>query len=179
MRDVEFIAELWLLTMHGPAATTADRLDDYFAEYVEDIPDYEDQARRFERTKAHVTALQSKFDITKSRYRNFADFYSLFGALLERESIDPDSAGKKLAKLESDVSLAQEADSRTELVPAIDKKATDKEPPTVSKRIPKDAIVYYQAARGASNDRKERLERVAVLRARLFGEPWQQPDESS
>jgi hypothetical protein len=179
MRDVEFIAELWLLTMHGPSATTADRLDDYFAEYDEGIPDFEDHATRFERTKAHVKALQSKFDITKTRYRNFADFYSLFGSLLDRESIDPDSVGEKLAQLERDVSSAQEADSTTEQFSAVDKKTVEEELGKVPGEVPKDAVVYYRAARGASNDKKERLERIAVLRARLFGEPWQQPDGSS
>src|SRR4051812_18979941 len=33
MRDVEFIAEIWLLTMHGVLDGSADGLDDYFAEY--------------------------------------------------------------------------------------------------------------------------------------------------
>ena len=80
MRDVEFLAELFLLTMHGVLDGSGDLLDDFFAEYDEEIPDEDQHRERFDAVLTYLELLP--LDWKKTRWRNLADLYALWAALL-------------------------------------------------------------------------------------------------
>ncbi len=79
MRDVEFVSELFLLTMHGVLDGAADVIDNYYAEYDEEIPDEDEHRARFDAIVHWLTELQ--IDWRATRWRNMADLYGLWGAI--------------------------------------------------------------------------------------------------
>jgi len=140
MRDVEFIADLFILVMHGIVSSDPDRLDDYFAEYDDEIPNFKANAKRFEWVKKQIAELDGELAIAKSRYSNFADFYSVFAAILETspKGINATKTAKALAAFAGRV---EDPDTKDD-----------------------HAAAYARAVRGASNDAKERKDRVDALR---------------
>lgn len=81
MRDVEFVSELFLLTMKGIQTSGKDTLDQAYVDYDEEIPDEEQNRRRFEKIKEIVKNLD--LDICSTRLKNFSDFYTLWSVLRE------------------------------------------------------------------------------------------------
>lgn len=141
MRDVEFIADLFILVMHGIVASDPDRLDQYFADYDDEIPDFEHHARRFAWTQAQLADLDQLYPLAKTRFTNYADFYALFAAVLATHPTGIDSARSRVAlsKFVSEV----------------------EDPVSTSKK----AQAYAHAVRGASSDAKERTVRIEILRS--------------
>jgi len=80
MKDVEFISELFLLTIHKIESTNKDMLDKYYALYDEEIPDEIKHRRTFENIKRTVEQLN--LNICKNRLKYYSDFYTLWSALL-------------------------------------------------------------------------------------------------
>lgn len=165
MRDVEFMAELWLLAAHGPMATTADALDDYFAAYDDEIPDYDIVKTRFDYAKTRIAKIDTEYPIAQSRFNNFADFYGLFGAILSigRKRLASREVADHLRVFDRDLERAQ-----TFLSSAVPESAGRRAKPPPQPL--QDSITYLQAIRGASNDLKERTDRIAILTQRLFPE---------
>jgi len=79
MLDIEYVSELFLLTMHG-VQEGKEYLDTYYAGYDDEIPDAERNRRRYENVKSLVAELWAHFDA--ERLNNLADFYSLWAACL-------------------------------------------------------------------------------------------------
>jgi Protein of unknown function DUF262 len=98
MRDIEFVSELFLLTMHGVLDGKSSILDDYYGLYDEGIPDEEEHRARFEAVLAYLASLP--LDWRHSRFRNLADLYGLWGAV---------------AKLSDDNALPDPAEATTRL----------------------------------------------------------------
>jgi hypothetical protein len=85
MADVEFISEIFLLTMHGIQDGSDALLDEYYSRYDNEIPDWEDNRRRYDNCKELIAEIGS--DTLKStRFKNLGDFYSLWATMLR--SID-------------------------------------------------------------------------------------------
>lgn len=143
MRDVEFVADIFLLVMHGIASGDADRLDQYFAEYDEEIPDFKEHTKKFEWTQKQLAAIDDRYPLASTRYANFADFYTLFGVVLDRypKGLDAAAAGKALKRFAVEVDNAASTNEHAQL--------------------------YARAVRGASSDAKERKERFGALRDAL------------
>jgi hypothetical protein len=104
MRDIEFIAELFLLTMHGVLDGNANVLDDYFAEYDGEIPDEDEHRERYETVLDYLSRLPVEWKHT--RWRNLGDLYGLWAALLtfldEEDALPPgDQAAQKLTSFEA------------------------------------------------------------------------------
>jgi len=146
MKDVELVAHLLLQLENGPRGYSSADLDNEFNEKDEDWPGRVEVGRRFRR----VIGVLSQFlqsaradDIKRSRLRNQADFYSLFGAidLVQQtgQQIDVAEAGTRLA----------------EFVGAVEDEGTR----TASVGLRR----YYDAARSASNDTGPRQTRVRLL----------------
>jgi Protein of unknown function DUF262 len=57
MKDIEFIAELFVLTINGIVGSDADDLDEYFGKYDEEVPDFEQNKERFELAKRIILNL--------------------------------------------------------------------------------------------------------------------------
>lgn len=140
MKDVEFIAELFLLVMHGIMSADQDKLDDFYAQYDEEVPELDAYKAKFDRIKSTLSTINDNMPLRDTRFKGYADFYSLFGVLAS--IYDEDRA--------IDVSgLTVRIQEFSKLLDA------DKDN--------KDATQYLNAVRGASSEMKERKARAAIL----------------
>lgn len=112
MLDVEYVSEIFLLTMHGVQDGSPNKLDDYYAQYDDEIPD---EAA----TTSHFFAILdwfSKVDLSGTRFTNLGDFYSLWGAVmseLEKNSVlDPAQARARLQEFSDAVATPSTDDER-------------------------------------------------------------------
>jgi len=101
MKDVEFVSEIFLLTMHGVLdGTQGTLIDNYYRDYEPGIPDKDKHMRRYRICIRMFEDLGIE-RIRASRFSNFSDFYSLWAALLEfsdrPKSIDYDATIGSLA----------------------------------------------------------------------------------
>jgi len=76
MLDIEYVSEIFLVVMHG-IKDGRKHLDDYYAEYDDEIPSLEETRRKYEVCKSAIANL----DIFRTRYRNLADLYSIWSAM--------------------------------------------------------------------------------------------------
>ncbi|MBG6217012.1 hypothetical protein IWX75_001466 [Arthrobacter sp. CAN_A6] len=110
MLDVEYVSEIYLLTMHGILDGSPNLLDDYYSSYDEEISNEDETDLRY------YTALEwlNKLDIQGTRWTNLGDFYSLWSAVLEldrgRNTPSPESAQVVLRKLHEAFSDPSSAD---------------------------------------------------------------------
>lgn len=152
MKDVEMVALLLLLIEEGPKGYSQSDLDEAFTARDQSW----EEATSVEGTFRSVTSvLQQLFEpsggleLSNTRLRNQADYYSLFGALseLQTENILPsvDAMRKRLGAF---ISRVDDEDLRAE-----DSEAAD----------------YYEAARSASNDRGPRETRIRIVKKVLLG----------
>jgi hypothetical protein len=154
MKDVEFVSYLLLLIEEGVKGYSQDDLDTAYStrdESWEQKVSVDDQFRTTVRViKDMLDACQNTFDLESSRLRNQADFYSLFGAILqlnrERAAPTPALICRRLTSFLS--KLLEEKGS------AEDKNLKD----------------YLDAARAASNDKGPRDIRIGIMRKVIAGE---------
>ncbi len=78
MLDIEYVSEIFLVVMHG-IKDGRDHLDEYFAVYDDEIPDLEENRKKYEVCKDLI----AKLDVYKTRYSNLADLYSLWSGMSE------------------------------------------------------------------------------------------------
>ena len=153
MKDVEFVAQLFLFLEGSQSYTSQSDLDMAFAERDEDWPQKVTSSREFseaiEIIKAIITSHPDQ-EIVYSRLKNQADFYSLFGAIVEivreRREVDPPAFASRLMDFVRVVSdKEQRANDAT-------------------------ASTYYDDARSASNDAGPRRRRIDTIKKVLTGE---------
>ena len=114
MLDVEYVSQVFIMTMHGIQEGT-EELDSYYAHYDAGIPDMGSHLEAYmlcKRTIEHLDIFGSG-----SRYRNLADFYSLWAALLGwldegHEPPDAAASAERLLSFAEEVSGEPEPDSR-------------------------------------------------------------------
>lgn len=78
MLDIEYVSEIFLLTMLGIQDGKA-ILDQAYADYDEEIPNLDTHRRRYEECKTFLANLWPH--LTTDRFHNLADFYSLWAAV--------------------------------------------------------------------------------------------------
>lgn len=151
MKDVEFTAQLLLLLELGPKGYSQDDLDTAFT----DRDTTWDNKNKIESLFKHVVeVLKNAIEtsegnyLTKTRLRNQADFYSLFGAIgiLLQEN--------ELPSVENIVKNLQRFIEKIE-----------NENLRLSDKDKKDVKEYYEAARGASTDTGPRKERIRIIKS--------------
>ena len=142
MRDIGFVAQLCLIET-GPQTLSQDDLDEAYASR-DDSWDNKQSAERALRAAFQSIAaiLDEDSTLISSRLRNQADFYSLVGAVHEMR------AAKELPP-PHDVAPRLEA-----FVDAVSSET--------SREVDGDAAAYYEAARSASNDSRQRRTRVEI-----------------
>jgi hypothetical protein len=154
MKDVEIVATLLLFLEDGPKGHSVDALDEEFSsrdsEWERGQEIYDEFREIIDAIWAITNAPDGQF-LPNSRFRNQADFYSLFAAVAElrREGKMPDSvlAGARLKKF---IEILEETEDATKLPPRL--------------------ADYYSAARAASNDAGPRTTRIKVIKAALLGD---------
>jgi hypothetical protein len=155
MKDVELVAGLLLLIEEGIGGYSQDDLDKAFSDRDVEWEDAADTEQRFREVTDFVNQLvqlPEQDPLLRSRLRNQADFYSLFGAINELiDIVDP-------AISESKDILASRLRSFVEIV--------DDE----VRRIRDEAATrYLNAARSNSNDLGQRKQRVETITTVLRG----------
>ncbi|MBP2644158.1 MAG: hypothetical protein H6Q67_2045 [Firmicutes bacterium] len=112
MKDIEFVSEIFLLTMHGILDGKAQILDKYYAELEEAIPDVDVYRERYELCKRFISDLD--FPFRDTRLSNYADFYSLWAAVdtlqQEKAKIDIEKSKESLLNFINDLNMAQSGD---------------------------------------------------------------------
>ncbi len=152
MRDVEFVSELFVLTMHGPQDGASDVLDVYYAMYDEEIPDEEIHRSNFEAILRYLADLP--LDWTRTRWKNLSDLYSLWGAL---RAFQADDALPEQAR------AAQTLTAFSEIQEAIAAAMRENAPPPGDHQDRR----YYDASRQGPNKDTNREARISILSDRL------------
>lgn len=153
MKDVEFTAQLLLLVENGPQSFSQDELDQAYSDRDEIWEARRTVERQFRRVLAFLQDLFEEPPLLQPhsrRIRNQADFYSLFGATLELIN-------------ENNLPAAPAAAERLSAFLSTVADDVQREGMEVGKR-------YYQAARSASNDLRQRRTRIAVLKTIMSGD---------
>jgi hypothetical protein len=148
MKDVEFTAQLLLLLELGPKGYSQDDLDKAFTDRDSTWDNKNKIESLFRRVveilKNAIETPEGNY-LTKTRLRNQADFYSLFGAigvLLQENNLT--SLEKTVENLRRFIEIVEDADLRSH---------------------DKDAMEYYEAARGASTDTVPRKKRIDTIKS--------------
>jgi len=146
MKDVELIAQLLLLLEEGPKGYNSNELDKAFSERDFEWEHREKTTKLFKKVVNCLSGILKHNDehsIAKTRFKNQADFYSLFGAvsnlILEKKLPTINVLYKTLIDFSAsiDSKLKREKDKNLE--------------------------IYYGHARTASNRTSARKERIDVL----------------
>jgi len=153
MKDVELVSQILLLLEKGPLGYSTDELDGAFSDRDTDWEFQEDIEADFRSVVEVLSAvLRADADaiILRSRFRNQADFYSLFGTI--------DQLLKEAALPEIDVLLER----LREFLTRVDDENIRSTDQTISD--------YYEYARTASNRTTARRERIRILKSFLLRE---------
>lgn len=150
MKDVEFVSQILLRIESEPRGYTTDELDEEFGKR-DDIWENKNKVR--ERFKATVNRIKTILEldtdslISRSRFKNQADFYTLFGSinsLLQEDSLPSrELIYERLLRF-----LTIEIDENS----------------------PQEIKDYYEYTRAASNRTLARKERERILKNVLLGE---------
>jgi Protein of unknown function DUF262 len=150
MKDIEFVASLLLFVEVGPKSFSADSLDVAFLDRDAEWdahPQTEATFRQTIESLNQVVRLGHQSSLRTSRFRNQADFYTLFAALvlLERESRSPSTQTlhDKLVEFAAQVDDEAFRSTRNELQD------------------------YFDATRSASNDIGPRQRRIEIIMSLL------------
>ena len=151
MRDVELVAQLLLLTERGVETYSQDALDRAYRDRDEEWEASLDAEQEF---RSVIKVLREWANEILGgptrRLRNQADFYALYGAILdlEREGRLP-SREESVARLNTFMTIVSDDEARVADI---------------------DANRYYDATRSASNDAAQRRDRIRILKEVLAGE---------
>jgi hypothetical protein len=155
MRDVEYVSVLLMFLLDGPRPTAQADIDAFYSEYDAALPAEAELDRRYRAIQAQILALLAEpgrgDELRRSRFRNYADYYSLFGAIANHVQQDhilnPATAVAALLDLATRVEAAREQQLDEAADPA--------------------AVAYYGAVRSASNDTGPRSTRIDIVSALL------------
>jgi len=154
MKDLQFVSELLIGTAFGPQAGSGTAIDEHYSnyeEYDDEIPNQNDIVKRYEYAMGSVQALFPDFS-TAGRFKNLADFYTLFVALavLKRERKTVPASAKGLTNLRN--ALLEFAD-------LVDKRLAE---PAVRKAH-EEVVKYARAVEKGVNDKARRSARHSAL----------------
>lgn len=153
MKDVELVAHILLQLERGPRGYSTTDLDNAFSERDEEWERRTDVERRFRKTVSVIKNMLVSPDgdaLMRSRMRNQADFYSLFGAIdkVLEDGVEP--TAEEWASLL--INFAERIDNEEE------------------RKNEQKIQQYYDATRSASNDtgpRQTRIDFLALVLQRL------------
>src|SRR5690606_35038296 len=128
MRDVEYISEIFLLTIHGVMDSDARTLDTYYAKYddEENYEEVEEARELYEQCLTIMKQLGVDF-LRASRFSNLNDFYSLWAAIkdyaAEEDRIDYQVTANHLKQFDrwlADLENFDDTESIAEIISARD-----------------------------------------------------------
>jgi len=154
MKDLQYVSELLIGLIAGPQGGSTKVIDEYysnFEEYEDEIPNEEDIHEQYDYALKVVDTIFFPNMKTAGRFKNLADFYSLFVAIaaLHRDGSELPDAGKKLAELREDLlAFSVEVDQRLSNPKA---------------HVSEHAIKYARAIEKGVNDKSRRSARHKAL----------------
>lgn len=147
MKDVELVAQLLLLLEVGPKGYSKDELDNAFNDRDIEWEQNDNIIDSFKNTIKEIKTILRKDEdniLINSRFKNQADFYSVFGVLSE---FDNENKSPKITILVEKLKL---------FISLIDNE--------VERNNNTDLEKYYEYARTASNRTTARRERIRILK---------------
>jgi len=117
MKDLQYVSELLIGVITGPQGGSTKVIDEYysnFEDYKDEIPNEEDVEEQYETA---LEAIEAVFpDLKKAgRFKNLADFYSLFVAIvaMQRDDVEFPDKGKALTEFrEALLKFSKDVDDR-------------------------------------------------------------------
>ncbi|MUL38957.1 DUF262 domain-containing protein [Gloeocapsopsis dulcis] len=161
MKDVEMVAQLLLFLEEGVKAYSQEYLDKAFSERDNNWEEKEKTENEFRNTIKYIKEildLSQNINLSKTRLKNQADFYSLFGAIAE------------LNREEDNFILTQDVGIRIndflKLVGDADLKEESKDSLTDHQL---NALDYYTAVKFSFTDARARKTRIAIMKSVIKG----------
>ncbi len=126
MSDVEYVSELYVLTMHG-VQDGKSTLDHFYAAYDEEITDEEVHDVRFRLVLEWLRSLS--IDWRSTRFRNLGDLYGLWAAVLRlHDAAQLPSSGKATTRLSAfEAALDKPAEEQTQTYSDAVRQGTNKD----------------------------------------------------
>lgn len=161
MKDVEMVAQLLLFLEEGAKTYSADYLDKAFSDRDSEWEEKDEIETEFRNTIKDIKKildLSKNINLSKTRLKNQADFYSLFGAIAElnREKkliLDEDTG----ARIKDFIKVVE------------DKELQDRSKDELN-NYQKKALDYYQAAKSSYTDAGPRKTRIEIIKSLLKGD---------
>ncbi|NET52355.1 MAG: DUF262 domain-containing protein, partial [Merismopedia sp. SIO2A8] len=161
MKDIEMVAQLLLFLEEGAKSYSPDYLDKAFTERDsswEEKDEIENEFRNTIKSIGKILDLSQDVNLAKTRLKNQADFYSLFGAVAElsREGtlkIDENTGSKIYEFLEVVQNKELHSKSKYEL-----------------DNYQKKALDYYKAVKSSFTDASPRKTRIEIVKSLLKGD---------
>ncbi|MBJ7900733.1 MAG: DUF262 domain-containing protein [Cyanobacteria bacterium RI_101] len=158
MKDCELVAELLLFLEDGARALSQDYLDKAFSDRDlnwENKQSVTDEFRTVIETVKAIAEADQSLSLTKTRLKNQADFYSLFGAVaeLQREN-----------RLNSDYSLI--ARHLHDFISEIEEEGKELAERLLQEASPRDNALrdYYNAVKTRFTDAGQRKQRITIIK---------------
>jgi hypothetical protein len=161
MKDVEMVAQLLLFLEEGARSYSPDYLDKAFSDRDSEWEEKDEIETEFRNTIEDIKKildLSKNINLSKTRLKNQADFYSLFGAIAElnrkeKLTIDEDTG----AKINDFIKVVE------------DKELQDRSRDDLNS-YQKKALDYYQAVKSAFTDAGPRKARIEIMKFLLKGD---------
>lgn len=114
MLDVEYVSELYIISMDG-TQEGKDYLDRFYAENDREIKNEEEADRRFTRAQDILRDVSRALPLRSTRYSNVADFYSLWAAIhvLDDGNVDSIEISERLQKFVGELEEEETRRART------------------------------------------------------------------
>jgi hypothetical protein len=160
MKDVEMVAQLLLFVEEGVRAYSQEYLDKSFSDRDidwEDKDNIENEFRHTIESIKKILELSQDINLSKTRLKNQADFYSLFGAVAELSR-------------ENELNITKEIGERIKSFLEV---VEDKELNNVSRDSLDDyhrnALDYYKAVKQSVTDSGTRKTRIRIMKSVIQG----------
>lgn len=164
MKDNEMVAQLLLLLEEGVRAYNQDYLDKAFSDRDinwEEKSEIDNEFRAIIQIIKQVIGSSPDFNLTKTRLKNQADFYSFFGAIAEL---------KREEKLQQNyTTIAQNIHT---FLTEVDHTAKELETQSITSLTKREinTLNYYKAVKNNFTDSAQRKERIIIMKSIILGE---------
>ncbi|MEM8830418.1 MAG: DUF262 domain-containing protein [Cyanobacteria bacterium P01_G01_bin.19] len=160
MKDVEMVSQLLLFLDEGAKTYSSEYLDTAFSERDiewDDKDDVESEFRHTVETIKKILDLSPSTNLSKTRLKNQADFYSLFGAIAELHR-------------EEKLTIDEEVGTRiSDFLKTVEDKELQEKSKDELSNYQKQALDYYQAVKFAFTDANPRKTRIKIMKSLIEG----------
>jgi hypothetical protein len=160
MKDVEMVAQLLLFLEEGVRAYSQEYLDKSFSDRDIDWEDKDNIENEFRHTIESIKTileLSQDINLSKTRLKNQADFYSLFGAVAELNRENKLNINKKIGeRIKNFLELVEDKELRNESRDPLDD-------------YHRNALDYYKAVKQSSTDSGARKTRIRIMKSVIQG----------